>query len=162
MNAERPGTGGKVNRRRVIEVAIAVAIVALPIVSYVAYKWHQGQPVRNSVIAIMSELRVGMPRAEVEAVLQRCGAAHLRRPREVRPDNDRLFYYGYVGVATSWHLDIGFRDGRLKWARVQNEDGPYHPPGVPPDIGSMEEPPAPDTDIQGAAEQGAEPGGRLR
>lgn len=146
------------NRRRVIEIATAVAIVALPLASYVTYKWHQGQPARKAVIAIMSELRVGMPRADVEAVLQRCGAAQLRRPHEDRPDNDRLFYYGPVGVATSWHLDIGFRDERLKWARVQNEDGPYHPPGVPPDIGSVEETPAPDTYTHGVVVQGAELG----
>jgi hypothetical protein len=72
-----------------------------------------------------------MTRDEVAQVISRHDAARLERGSSPQ----MIMLAGPTGVATWWQLGIVFQAGKLISAKVWTEDGPYHPPGVPPDIG---------------------------
>ena len=104
------------------------AAVLLPL--GIAQDYLLCRPNRTAFIGVMGDLRMGMTDEQVARVLQRHGAARLTQ----RSNADGFYLLGQTGLARWWQMGVVFREGRLSSARVSTEDGPYHPPEVPPDI----------------------------
>jgi hypothetical protein len=116
------------NRRILRDVVVATAVVAG---GWAIQDWLRCRPNRVSIIGVMRDLRPGMTRYDVAQVLLRHDAVRLERSSTLQG----VMLAGPTGVATWWQLGIVFQEGKLISARVWTEDGPYHPAGVPPDIG---------------------------
>jgi hypothetical protein len=86
---------------------------------------------RRAVVRVMASLHKGMPRVDVERLLDR-EAAHFFVTKR---SSDGLLFWAHAGSAAAWGVQVRFTpDGRLASATVSTEDGPYHPKGVPADI----------------------------
>ena len=109
----------------------AALAVGLLVLAWTLQEWLLCRPNRIAIIAVMRDLRRGMPRHEVDQVLVRHDATRLVRASS----QDALLVDGVTGLARNWQLGMAFDGGRLRTAKVWTEDGPYHPVGVPPDIG---------------------------
>ena len=91
------------------------------------------QPRLDALYSMIRELRIGMPRADVLAVVKRHSTPDVKEYLSV--DGDITLWVHY-GVMDSCSLTIGFKAGVLERARTLGEDGSWDKcPSAPPDLG---------------------------
>lgn len=111
--------------------AAIVAIVLLGTLADLGLSWAWS-PRRQAVIEIMSHLRKGMPKSEVEKLMEPYRSRFFHAPSATA---EGLVWRTQVGLTRDWAIIMTFAtDGALASAKVATEDGPYHPASVPPDI----------------------------
>jgi hypothetical protein len=119
-------------------LAISTALACMVGGAVVAYIGEQTfsspkEERRFLVYAIARDLRLGMARAEVAAVIERHRAPYLDLSEEPGVVRVRV----NISSARSCQLTLGFSDERLTYMRIRGENGPDDRfPDAPADMGS--------------------------
>jgi hypothetical protein len=122
-------------RRLVIRTVVVAEVVALAWLLWPEVDAFRRQPAgRRELVALTSELRLGMSRADVQRRLTPARLMILSA-REVGAA-EVLIETPYRFGAGSWLAWLAFTDGRLSSVRIRTHDGRHmKPAGSPPDLG---------------------------
>ena len=132
MNQERPRFWSFPRGGAWVLAGLALGgVIAFQCLDLVTVKLNQ--PRLDALYSMMRELRIGMPRADVLAVVKRHSTPDVQE--YVSEDGDITLWVHY-GVMDSCSLTIGFKGGVLEAARTLGEDGSWDKcPSSPPDLG---------------------------
>jgi hypothetical protein len=112
----------------VLAIPLLVALVVYVVEAYI----FGASPARcNTLFAIHAQLKPGMTRAAIAAVVADHHESYLR----TNDQNTSMTVWAYMGRTSVCKLVLDFSDDRLQHARVRTEgDGEQQLSGAPPDF----------------------------
>lgn len=105
------------------KIFIYLIILGIIFLSLAIYSYHPDE--RLVLYDIMKELKVGMPRKDVLAIIEKYQKSFVHKSSDQMIDKNISLWVYYLGFFYSCHLIIEFSDNKLYSAKIRGENGPH-------------------------------------